>query len=283
MFNWQHSQTSPKGSQMTILNINLRGREIKVSTKDDYYGSEYWRKIQDKNYEPDTLGFIERYCGPETVFLDIGAANGAMSILASLMSSEVLAYEPDFNIYSVAKLNFGLNPELAKNIKIYNAGISSKSGEIIFSEESDTNVFSSILSFSANSKQSIKIISLGEILHNIKKISNKKIIIKMDIEGAEWKILRDKDSLKRMSDSQCLLLLAVHPGFQRAIRGYGFTSKIRRIPWHFANIIESILVFRKLRESGATIKRTNLNILTKPSDFAFLILFGYHEFIISFD
>jgi hypothetical protein len=46
----QQSQTSPQGSQMTVVNINLKGREIKVSTKDDYYGSEYWRKIQDKNY-----------------------------------------------------------------------------------------------------------------------------------------------------------------------------------------------------------------------------------------
>jgi FkbM family methyltransferase len=181
----QQSQTSPKGSQMTILNINLRGREIKVSTKDDYYGSEYWRKIQDKNYEPDTLGFIERYCGPETVFLDIGAANGAMSILASLMSSEVLAYEPDFNIYSVAKVNFELNPELAKNIKILNAGISSESREIIFSKESDINIFSSILSFSANSKQPIKIISLSERLEDLRQSTSKKIIIKMDIEGAE--------------------------------------------------------------------------------------------------
>ena len=79
------------------------------------------------------------------------------------------------------------------------------------------------------------------------------------------------------------MLLAVHLGFQRAIRDSDVTGKIKRIPWHFANVIETILVFQKLRESGATIKLTNLNILTKPSDFAFLILFGYHEFIISFD
>jgi FkbM family methyltransferase len=119
------------------------------------------------------------------VFLDIGAANGAMSILASLMSSEVLAYEPDFNIYSVAKVNFELNPELAKNIKILNAGISSESREIIFSKESDINIFSGILSFSANSKQPIKIISLSERLEDLRQSTSKKIIIKMDIEGAE--------------------------------------------------------------------------------------------------
>ena len=105
----------------------------------------------------------------------------------------------------------------------------------------------------------------------------------MDIEGAEWGILKSKEVLKSLSRHKTTLLLAVHPGFYRPfvpkMRGLDY---VRRAVWHIRNSHESLILFTLVSKFGK-IRRTNLDIVRNRNQFATLILGGYYEFIIEFD
>ena len=107
-------------------------------------------------------------------------------------------------------------------------------------------------------------------------------ILKLDIEGAEWKILHDKNSLISLKNHKAKMLVALHPGFHRPYRKHWmFLNRIAIEIWRLNNFIESIKIFNKLI-NYCSISRTNLNPVKKPLTFALLVLAGYHEFILDF-
>lgn len=265
--------------------VNLRKTTIEVDLTNDYYGAEYWDKISNRTYEPDTVGFIEDRCNENTDFLDIGTANGAMSLLAAEQGAQVYAYEPDPLIFKVAEKNFSLNPALLNKIKLQNIALSSESGTTEFGTASDNTVLSSIVTAGGGSHETnvIKIESLVSELIKRHNDPNRKLIIKMDIEGAEWKILQDQKCLNELKAHKAMLLLAVHPGFYRPFtRGFWAFNPIRYKLWQLRNYRESLHTYEML-SGRATIKRTNLNPIQRGRVFAALILVGYHEFIVDFN
>ena len=62
----------------------------------DFYGDSYWEKISQKSYEPDTMVFLENNVGPLTDFIDVGAATGAMSLIAAKLGSRVQDFSSFF-------------------------------------------------------------------------------------------------------------------------------------------------------------------------------------------
>jgi len=273
-----------KGEEKMIHNVTLRSHTVQVDLTDDYYGKEYWDKISERLYEPDTVGFLEDRCDSDTLFFDIGTANGAMSFIAASKGSHVLAYEPDPTIYHVAKRNFELNPPLSQNIKLQNIALSSARGRTTFGSSADNTVLSSIVTAgSANTPiKEIVIESLVDEIDRNHTGSERKLILKMDIEGAEWRIIQDDNCLETLKKHNALLLLAVHPGFYRPFikKKYAINS-IRYRVWQFRNFRESINTF-KVISKRAQVTRTNLNPINRPAVFATLILAGYHEFIVDF-
>lgn len=264
--------------------VNLRKTDIEVDLTNDYYGAEYWDKITNRTYEPDTVGFIEDHCDKNTIFFDIGTANGAMALLAAEQEARVFAYEPDPVIFKVAERNFALNPALLSHIQIQNIALSSENGSTTFGSASDNTVLSSIVTAGGESKkaQAIRIESLVDELAKYHNNSNRKLVIKMDIEGAEWKILQNRSCIEALSKHNALLLLAVHPGFYRPFtRGFCMFNSIRYKIWQLRNYRESLNTYSIL-SSKALITRTNLNPIKRARVFAALILVGYHEFIVDF-
>lgn len=268
-----------------LHHVNLTKTSIKVDLANDYYGEEYWDKISNRTYEPDTIGFIEDRCDENTDFFDIGTANGAMSLLAAEQGARVFAYEPDPVIYKVAANNFSLNPTLSSSINFQNVALSSASGFTTFGAKSDNTILSSIVTSGVSSQQTeiIKIESLVNELAKNHNDSSRKLVAKMDIEGAEWKILQNIDCLDALKSHNALLLLAVHPGFYRPFsKGFWIFNALRYKVWQYKNFRESINTFNLL-SSRAVIRRTNLNQVHRARVFATLILAGYHEFIIDFN
>jgi FkbM family methyltransferase len=214
----------------------------------DYYGEGFWEKINEKIWEPDTFDFVRSFCDASTHFLDIGAANGAISLAAALSGASVTAYEPDPIIFSVLKRNIELNPNIQNLIKLNHAGVSSESGNLNFESLSDPEIFSNIL-FRNKLPQmcEVEIKSLHEELARYG-ISKKKIVIKMDIEGAEYKILNDIQSLQALSKFDSLLLLAIHPGFNRTYRKSKIHKKISEKIWRQKNLHESMTTFSELQK-----------------------------------
>jgi FkbM family methyltransferase len=265
--------------------VTLRKTKIEVDLTNDYYGAEYWDKITTRTYEPDTVGFIEDHCDKTTDFFDIGTANGAMALLAAEQGAQVFAYEPDPTIFKVAERNFILNPHLLGQIKIQNIALSSQGGSTSFGSSSDNTVLSSIVTAGGDFQkiQSIKIESLISELSKHHNDSNRKLVIKMDIEGAEWKILQNRACLEALSNQNALLLLAVHPGFYRPFaRGLWMFNAIRYKLWQLRNYRESLNTYSML-SLHAIVMRTNLNPIKRARVFAALVLVGYHEFIVDFD
>lgn len=264
--------------------VKLRSVDVNVDLDGDLYGAEYWDTISNRSYEPDTVGFIENKCDSNTDFFDIGTANGAMSLIAAAEGARVFAYEPDPRICHVAQRNFLLNPELQADISLKNVAVSSESGMTSFGMKSDNKVISSIVTTGHLPKipVNIQIVSLKSELNQIHTDLKRKLIIKMDIEGAEWKIMQDQNSLNTLKQHNALLLLAVHPGFYRPfIKKFAPIDIFRYRIWQLQNFMESLKTFNAISRV-ASVSRTNQTPIRKAKIFAVLILAGYYEFVIDF-
>jgi FkbM family methyltransferase len=267
-----------------ITRVDLGSTSFRVDLRDDFYGEQFWSRISKREYEPDTLYFIQSNCDEMTDFFDLGAANGAMTLIAATQGARVFAYEPNPIMYNVAKNNISLNDDISVKIKLVNKAVSSEPGALRYQPEADSNVLSSIV-FSGEKifgSEMISVLSLSQELDQIHRDSNRNVILKMDIEGAEWRILSSVSTLASLNRHKSLLLLAVHPGFHRPFRKKlrGF-DRIRVGLWHYKNFKESEKLF-DLLSKHASISRTNLNPITSRKVFSGLILFGYHEFIVNF-
>jgi predicted RNA methylase len=100
------------------LEIEINNQRITVDLSNDHYGASFWKKMALNEYEPDTTNFITTRCSEMTDFMDIGAANGAMTLLAATKNSRVRSYEPDPRIFSVLTKNVAINKHLNKQISI---------------------------------------------------------------------------------------------------------------------------------------------------------------------
>jgi FkbM family methyltransferase len=265
------------------LRINHRTGQFKIDVTGDPYGEAFWKSIEVRKYEPDTVGFLEDNLSPDIIFMDIGAANGAMTMIASLLGSEVVSYEPDPTMFEILERNIQLNPNIKRNVTLKNCGISNTPSTLKFNSDADSSILSSIVV--GNNKSEGKLVSIRALTDEIREInknSSKKIVIKMDIEGAEWRILNDENVLETLRESHATILLAVHPGFYRPhkkiVKG---VDRIAITFWHFRNYLESLRTYKKITKQG-TILRTNLNPVRSSHIFAILVLGGYHEFILVF-
>lgn len=267
---------------MTIHELTLMGKNLKVNLENDYYGEDYWNRIASKEYEPDTQWFVTQNCNQNTDFMDIGAANGAMTLLAAICGAKVFSYEPDPVIFSVLQSNSDLNSDLTGKITLDAAAVSDSQSEITFSERSNPEILSSIL-FGNNKKSDVKIPvrDLKKELDVYHTDTTRQLVIKMDIEGAEWKILGSSKILQSLRSHNAILLLAVHPGFAKPMPKLATNNAFVRIPWLVGQLMDSLKLFRSLT-NHAKIFRTNYNPITNKFKFAMLIIAGYHEYIIKF-
>jgi FkbM family methyltransferase len=266
-----------------LFSFKYGGREFTVNLLEDFYGKDFWDRVSKSEYEPDTLDFLRRNCAEGTIFMDVGAANGAMTLIAASLGARVYSYEPDPLMYRVLRRNVELNKELSKRINVSNYALSAKKGEIKFSKNSNANVLSNIV-FSGNRSEPDTKVSISAISDELNQIDTglEQILVKMDIEGAEWGILRDQTSLQSLSLHKIKMLLAVHPGFHRPHKK--FMPGINRVSfevWRLKNYIEAYRLFLSLSRV-ATIKRTNLNPVISARMFAVLCLAGYLEYVIDF-
>jgi FkbM family methyltransferase len=266
------------------MEVKLREHYLYVDLYDDNYGQVFWQRVSERRYEPDTIGFIEDRCNEDTDFMDIGAANGAMTLIAAVHGARVLSYEPIKKFYEVTKRNIDLNPDIKDLISLQNKAISTKSGSLNFSVDQDPEILSEIIftGIAQQSSHAVDVLSLSDEIKEFHLNEIRNLIIKMDIEGAEWKILRSVEVLKTLREHQATLILAVHPGFcrpfKRRLRGL---DRIRVHIWHMQNYRESKQVFNIMMPYAA-IYRTNLNPVRSANQFAKLISAGYHEFILEF-
>lgn len=266
------------------IQLNLNTGPMQICLDGDFYGEQYWRRVESRRYEPDTIGFIEDRTNSNSVFMDIGAANGAMTLIAAQKGAIVHSYEPDPAIYKVLDKNVELNSSFTSKVHLHKYALSNQNGEMDFRSGSNKKVLSDII-FNGDSEYRNSKIQIKSIVDEIDLVhSNAKaqLVIKMDIEGAEWKILSDPKVIQKLSQHSAIMLLAVHPGFYRPFKKIApGLNRISMEVWRIRNYRESLKLFKLLAKFG-NVYRTNLNPINSARILALLSILGYHEYVIDF-
>ena len=189
------------------------------------YGDDIWENA----WEPDQQSFISQVlANTDSIFIDVGAAVGVYTLLAAALGKKVYAIEPANLIFGDLKRNVMANVAFSESVHLINSFVVSKTDTTRklggFAQQN------SILEFTEFN------LALEELLQS------GNFVIKMDIEGAEWALLQDRNFLKTLSGNQFILFLSLHIGFHH-FDGHTLGEKLR---YRFG-VIKEILTLLKLR------------------------------------
>lgn len=264
------------------MEINLNQVDVKIDYSLDKYGRLFWEKLSQGKFEPETFYFLKSHVDNETVFLDVGAANGAMTLYAATLGAKVLSYEPNPEIYRVLSKNCELNPELSALITISPDAVGAQQTQLLLSKGSNSRILSDIVF--ADLVESASVINVRSLADEINDASNlaEKIVVKIDIEGAEWEIFNAENVLQAFNAKKVLALIALHPGFYRPMNSrFPILRSASHLNFTVRNILDFRNFYKKVSKFGV-IKRTNFESVRNLYKFIFLALGGCYEFILDF-
>lgn len=131
----------------------------------------------------------------DSIVIDVGANIGVYSLIAAAKSSKgkIYSFEPLQRPLDNFKENIAIN-NFEKRIEVYNSVVSDHVGHEYFKEQKESEI--SHISFEDKKGSKIKSITLDSFIKTSK--IRKVDIIKIDVEGAELKVLKGmRDSLQK--------------------------------------------------------------------------------------
>jgi FkbM family methyltransferase len=189
--------------ERTLKHIKYRNAEFIVTSNEDVG----WRLITKKAYEPHEISCLESILKKDDICIDIGSNIGIYSIFIGLKAfhGTVHSFEPISLNRRIIALNAEIND--LKNVVIHHQVVSDHNGSVTF-EISEDSGFSSLIS--TNRKKTISTISTDSItLDNF--LGNLGIkgvgVIKIDVEGAELRVLKGATDLLASPDFKPRALL----------------------------------------------------------------------------
>jgi FkbM family methyltransferase len=186
-----------------ILNIILNSKEefivsfknirLFINIKDPIDKIIFYKN----EYEEKQIKFLSDWVkkNKPNIFIDIGANFGVYSLRISKLFQmlKVIAFEPVLNTFNKLKMNIKIN-NLGKRIKTYNVGLSNSNGlKKMIAQKKDGYIQSGGFSFNIPNKK----IDNNHIIQYYKstrgdkilQLQKKKIVLKIDVEGYENKVL----------------------------------------------------------------------------------------------
>lgn len=179
------------------MDVKIRQQHFKINPGEN---TEAWEYINTGLWESHTFNILDFFVKKNNTILDIGSWSGVISLYIADKAKMVYAIDPDPVCYQELLANLELNPLLAKKIKPYQIAISDKRELLRLSaREKYGQSSSSILMRRRDHENSAKINTLS-LLDFIEEESIKEIdFIKMDVEGAEFRILpKIGEALKKL-------------------------------------------------------------------------------------
>ena len=174
-------------------------------------------------YENEQLNFLDQICNKEEVthFLDIGANIGFYSLYFNKINN-IYAFEPNKKNFSQLVANVELNN---LNIKTYDFGLSNKNSvtEIWYTNK-DKMGGSAIYDVDDEElkryqeKEIIKEKILTKKLDEVLSISNKKILIKIDVERHEKKVLEGMNKI--IQNNKIIMQIEVGESYKKEVFDY---------------------------------------------------------------
>jgi FkbM family methyltransferase len=189
---------------MSTCLASLRGEQFTVSAEHPY-AVKFWQSASAGRWEDETLRFVKRYTTPETVFVDVGAWIGPISLYASTYARKVLAIEPDPGACQELERNAQAN---ATNIEIIRGAVDTKKGTLTLHVPSGSKGFVSSLKIDDGQPFAVSTITFDEISALV---GSSPAALKIDIEGHEYYIIDQAVAFARRHSAP--LHIAVHPRF----------------------------------------------------------------------
>ncbi len=177
---------------MLETQVKIRNIQFCVDTSQDSYGSQFWKSLEAEKWEPDVLSWLFQEVDARTLFIDIGAANGSFTLVAGALGASVKSFEPHPMVFSILKRNVSLNPKMEKRIQCYCAAIGTHKTNVAFRRNSSP-FLTRMTVLDSETNDSTDVVSLTDLLSQTQE---EKVLIKIDIEGAEFPLLSDRKASK---------------------------------------------------------------------------------------
>lgn len=154
----------------------------------------------------------------DAIFVDVGAniADSALFAASNDKVKQVYAYEPFPDVYKMAEQNIGLNPQLKDKIKLYPYGWFNKNMSLVTGEIDDINLsalntvvpeFAEVRKPDKVHQATIELKKSSDILRDIiNSHPDNPIVLKMDIEGAEYICMNELDKSGLLSKVSALFI-----------------------------------------------------------------------------
>tara|TARA_R110002049_G_scaffold309292_2_gene520361 strand:- start:22305 stop:23138 length:834 start_codon:yes stop_codon:yes gene_type:complete len=250
------------------MQIRLKNHTFQI---DPGQNELHWKHINSSNWEPHTFAIFDYFINEKSVVLDVGSWSGVLTLYAAKTAKEVHALDPDPVCFQELETNIFLNPTIAKRIKTYKTAISDKKETLRLSaREAYGKSSSSILERKRDTETSLKLEAVSlfdffekEQIHNVD-------FIKMDVEGAEFKILPTiGKALKKVNYPtlyvsfhytyliENLYHKHIRSGFLNKVfirleNTFGFSFFKRRIQKEFSNLYNDVKAYRYIYKIDGT-------------------------------
>ncbi len=146
-------------------------------------------------FEEGTLRFFDAVLPRCTRMVDFGAYVGFTALYAATQVDKVFAFEPSPVNHELLARNVAENPELASRIRLFRHGLGARDEEVTLyakgTADSGSSVFREVERDRVLCARPDAVISLRDaaaVLHEIG--MDRRTLLKIDIEGAEYEVLR---------------------------------------------------------------------------------------------
>ena len=170
------------------LETTLHGERFTVAA-DRPDIAAFWQRAEAGGWETDTLDFIDRHVDANTVFVDIGAWIGPISLYASRRAQRVLALEPDPVAHRELVQNISVN---ASNVDVWHVGVDNREGSLTLYAPSGLGQ-SITSSFKTDKAEMITVptVTLDQVSLRLglELGDATRVVVKVDIEGHEYTLI----------------------------------------------------------------------------------------------
>lgn len=172
--------------------------------------------MQTGNFEPDEMRIIKHYLEDADILVDIGANTGLYSCLARSMNKQAIAIEPHPENLRLLYRNFEENGW--EDVEVWPIGVAESSRVLtLYGGNTGASVVKGWADIPESWKQRISVHTLDQILGS--RFPDKQIVIKVDVEGAEFGVLQGAlNTLKRLPKPVWLMEITLtlhHPEVNR--------------------------------------------------------------------
>lgn len=190
--------------------------------------------MQEGSFEPDETRLLSKLMLKNDVFVDIGANIGFYCCLAKSLNNYVIAFEPDISNLQVLNLNLAVNNW--SDVEVFPMGLSEKPGVAqLYGFGTGASLIPDWAGVPPSLNNSIALTTLDIALSN--RFETKRVLIKIDVEGAELGVLRGSlNTLKSHLNLTFLIEICltehhpegINPNFYEVFElfdDYGYTAR----------------------------------------------------------